>query len=189
MISLSLTQYLSPTLAALLIVTVGWFVRARASAKAHRRLLQLREAAELLDAHARALERFLHDHDSPASLKRLLIACSDAAVDREMVGKLMAWAACHPLDQPVDTEEARSVREALAGLGARRPDLVEAFSVAVMTAVAGGSLHWPESADMADWALPRLAATPGRDVAVAVTAARLRSDAPFSVRRAAPLPA
>lgn len=181
-----LTQNLSPVLAALLIATVAWFARTHAGTHACRRLRQLNQAAELLDAHARALERFLDDPAAPDALKRILLSCSDAVADRDALGKLIAWAASRPLEQPADTDETRSASDALACLASHRPDLAEDFATAVMTAVAGASLRWPESAALFDSAFARLVATPRRDVAVAVTAAAFRAGAPFSLRHAAP---
>ncbi len=181
-----LVQDLSPLLAALLVVTVAWFVRTWAGARSRRRLWELHEAAEFLDTHARALERFLDDPAAPTVLKRLLLSCSDTATDREAVGKLIAWAASRPLDQPADMEQVGAASDALTRVAAHRPELAEDFAIAVMTAVAGGSLRWPESAALVDSAFMRLATIPKHDVAIAVTAASLRAGAPFSLRQAAP---
>lgn len=179
-----LSQDLAPLLAALLVASIAWFVRTQNTARARRRIRQLDQAAELIDVHARMLERFLDDPAAPIALKRVLLACSDAAADRNAVGKLIAWAASRSLHQPVDTDEIRALADALDYLRTSRPDLAEDFATAVMTAVAGASLRWPENAELFDCAFPRLMTTPRRDVAIAVTAASLRPGIPFSMRHA-----
>jgi hypothetical protein len=126
------------------------------------------------------LERFLDDEAAPSELKHLLIEFSDVMSQPEAVGKLTEWAAGRPFDQPLDTEETRAVGAMVTALRNRNLDLAGRFDAAVITAVAGASLRWPESAALFDCTFPRLVTTPKRDVAIAVTVTRFRPGMPFS---------
>jgi hypothetical protein len=178
-------QHASPVVIMMLMAGLGFFVRMQAAEKSRTQVAQLVEAAELLESHARALETFLDDPLPSLDLKRLLLSFSDAMADRGIVAKLTEWAASRPLDQSLDSEETLAVQGALDAVRAERSDLVENFTVAVLTAALGASLRWPESAALFSRAFPRMVTTPQRDIVIAVTGARLRLDVPFSVRPAA----
>jgi hypothetical protein len=78
----------------------------------------------------------------------------------------------------------KAVGAAIADLRSRRPDLVEEFDTAILTAVGGANLRWPESAALFESIFPRIVTTPKRDAAIAVTVTRLRPGALFSIRPA-----
>lgn len=179
-----LAQDLTPMLAVALASVVVWHVRTRATARSSQRLRQLREAAEFIEAHVRAMRRFLEHPDATDGLKALLVQCSAMLEDRGAVERLVEWAATRTLDEPLDLDETRAVRGELAQLRARNPDLTDAFDTAIISAVAGASLRWPESAARFEAAFPRLAAAPQRDAAIAVTLTRLQPACLFSVRPA-----
>ena len=178
-----LGQDLSPFLGAILIAAVIWFIRMNASNRATERVRQLREAAELLGAHTLVLKRFLDDPAPDAELKRLLIWFSDAMVDREIVERLAEWSASRDASRPLEeTDESRRIEQSLAFLREKHPTLADDFAMAIFTAAAGACLRWPESAALFDQAFSRLAITPRRHVAIALTAKSLRGDVPFSLR-------
>jgi hypothetical protein len=179
---IDLAQDLSPILAMVIGSAAAWYARSQAAARTTDRVRRLNEAADLLDLHARSLERFLDDKAAPVELKRLLLDFSDIMGEREAVVRLAEWASTRPFEEPIDTEETRVISEAVANLRSHRLDLVERFDAAIITAVAGASLRWPESAALFEAAFPRLVTTPKRDVAIAVTVTRLRTGMPFSLR-------
>jgi hypothetical protein len=172
----------SPVVIMALMMLLALFIRMRAAEKSRAHVLQLTEAADLLETHARSLEAFLDDPASPVILKRLLLTFSDAMADRAIVEKLGEWAASRPFDQPIESEEATEVQASLEALRGLRPALVENFTTTVLTAATGASLRWPESAALFSRAFPRMIGTPKRDIAIAVTATRLGFGTPFSVR-------
>ena len=178
---------LLPILVAAFMVAIIWFLRTQNARKSATRLQQLRVASECLDKHATALAQILDDPHAPIDLKRLAISVSDAMGDRIVAQKIAAWVSTRPIDQPLDTEDTRAIDAMLAPLRSSRPDLIEAFSMTVVTAVASASLRWPESTILFEQVFPRLMTTPRRDVAIAATAASLRSNGPFSLRPVAPV--
>ena len=179
-------QSLSPILAASIVAALVWFLREQSTRTTLIRTRQLQQASEFLEIHATALERVLDDPKAPIELKKLVISVSDAMSDRNIVEKLAEWASNRALAQPVDTDESRAIDDILAPLRSSRPDLVEIFVKVVVTAVAGASLRWPESAAMFEQAFPRLMTTPKCDVAIAATATSLRPLGPFSLRPSVP---
>lgn len=181
---MQLAQNLSPILVAAFVAAIAWSLRVQSARRAVVRARQLALASEILEKHAVALELILDDPTAPVELKKLAIAVSDAMSDRTVVEKIVEWGSARPLDQPMDTEETRAIDRILAPLRSSRPDLVDSFGTAVVTAVAGASLRWPESAGLFEQVFPRLMTTPGRDVAIAATATSLRPHGPFSVRPA-----
>jgi hypothetical protein len=172
----------APYLALTLVAAVGWYVRKQRSARSEVRLRQLADAEELLRMHATSLERFLDDPDAPRELKGLLIDFSDSMNEPEVVQNLAEWIAARRLDRPIETDEMKAVGAAIAELRSRRPDLVEEFDTAIITAVSGANLRWPESAALFESVFPRIVATQKRDVAIAVTVTRLRPGVLFSIR-------
>src|SRR5208283_81623 len=121
---ITMVNDLSPILLAVIVAAFAWFMRMQASQRAAGRTRQLEQAAELLEAHNRALEHLLDDPEAPDELKKLMISFSDAMADRETVKQMAEWASSRPLDQPVDTEESRAIEGLLAPLRGRRPDLI-----------------------------------------------------------------
>jgi hypothetical protein len=183
---MSVFQTLSPVIIVMLMAALVWFLRVQAAEKSRAQVLQLTEAAELLETHATSLEAFLDDPRPSLDLKRLLLSVSDAMADRQVVARLTEWAASRPPNQPLDSEATLEVQRSLDALRNERPDLVDNFTMTVLTAALGASLRWPESAALFSKAFPRMVATPKRDVAIAVTAAALRPEVPFSVRPSRP---
>ena len=181
-----LMQSLSPILATAIIAAMAWFLRTQGASKADIRTHQLALAKECLDKHAAALEQILEDPHAPIELKRLTITVSDALSDRTIVAKLAEWGVARPADQPMDTEETRAIDAILVPLRISHPDLVESFGSLVVTAVAGASLRWPESAVLFAQVFPRLMTTPKRDVAIAATATSLWPNGPFSLKPTVP---
>jgi|SRR5580700_451722 hypothetical protein len=177
-----ISQDLSPILLGAIVAAVAWFVRMQANWQAAKRTRQLAQAAEFLDAHAMALGDFLDDPAAPKRLKRLLIEFSDAMASQDVALKMVEWAIARPLDQQLDTEATRAVENELAPLRGSRADLVDVFDAAILTAVAGATLRWSESAAMFERAFPRLAAARSRDAAIAATATSFRASIPFSVK-------
>lgn len=173
-----------PVLAAAFVAWFVWSLRERSTRANGIRTRQLALAVECLDKHAAALEQILNDPAAPTDLKKLVIAVSDAMSDRAVVEKLVEWGATRPLDPPTDTESIRAIEAVLAPLRDSRPDLVEYFGIAVVTAVVGASLRWADSAALSELMFPWLMTTPRRDVAIAATATSLRSHGPFSLRPA-----
>lgn len=173
---------LSPYLAVILVSAVLWFLRSRSRERHLARVRQLDEAAELLDQHAEALERFLAAPAAPRELKTLLIEFSDVMADREIVEKTAAWAASRPFRQPVESYEADVLFAHFSSLRESRPDLADDFTLAIVTASMGATLRWPASAMLFDRMYPRIAATPKREVAIAVTATSFRAEMPISMR-------
>ncbi|WP_158924521.1 hypothetical protein [Acidisphaera sp. S103] len=175
-------QILSPALALVIVGAAGWHVCSQRGGRIRVRTRQITEAADLLNKHAHSLEVFLEDETAPAILKDLLVKFSDIMEDKDTVARLTEWVATRPLDQPADTDEMKAVSEAMSDLRARNPDLAEKFDVAILTAVAGASLRWTESAALFECTFPRLVTTHKRDVTIAVTVAHLRPGIPFSVK-------
>jgi hypothetical protein len=170
----------------LLASVVTWHARTQAAHFTVARTKQLDEAADLLNLHARSLQRFLSDPDAPYELSALLVEFSDVMCEREAVARLSEWAVNRPFEQPMDTEETQALSAIVTDLRARNIDLAERFDAAVITAVAGASLRWPESAALFALTFPRLLFTPKRDVAIAVTVTHLRSGMPFSLKPSVP---
>jgi len=179
---IDLGQNLSPFLMAGIIVGIFWHARMDAHSRAVERMRQLEQATNLLRSHAAALETFLGHPDAPASLKKVLILVSDAMADREVALRMAKWVASRPLGASMENEESQALEFILRKLQQEEPELADLFSMAVMTGVAGASLRWSETAALFDRISPRLVATPRRDVAIAVTASTLRSDALFSLK-------
>src|SRR5258708_35453287 len=104
-----LVQDLPPVLVMLMASFIAWQTRMHAMARTKWRTRQLNEAADLLELHAKSLERFLDDEAAPDELKKLLVAFSDTMGERETVEKLTEWASARPFQQPADTEEMRAI--------------------------------------------------------------------------------
>lgn len=173
---------LSPILVITLLALIAWYVRGRRSSYSGRRTRQLFEAAVHLEQHARTLELFLEHPDAPDDVKRLLLEFSDTMNDRNAVAMLTQWASNRPLGQPIELEEAMAIECELASLRTRNPELADHFATAVITAVAGASLRWAESAELFEYAFPRMLYVPKRDVVVAITATHFSPRVPFSLR-------
>jgi hypothetical protein len=171
---IDMIQNLSPVLLGIIVAALVWFMRAQAAGRSRICVRQLDQAAELLLLHNGAMERFLDDQDAPIDLKSRVISFSDAMTDRGMVKTMAHWLSSRPLGRPPKTEEVRSIEDQLTALGVRRPDLVEGFAVAILTAVVGAAMRWPDSAALIEQAFPRLVATPQRDIAVVATASIMR---------------
>ena len=112
----------------------------------------------------------------------MLLRFSDVMNERETVRKLTDWATMRKVEQSTDTDETTAISAALETLRRRDPDLADKFDAAVITAVAGASPRWPESAALFETAFPRLMFTPKRDAAVAVTATHLQPGMPYSIK-------
>jgi 2-methylisocitrate lyase-like PEP mutase family enzyme len=164
---------LSPILALLLGSALFWHIRGLASAIARERAGQLAGAAVYLEKHASALEAFLNHPTAPAVLKAMLVRFSDVLNQREIVGELMHWAASDPFDHVPDNALLRSLTFAMADLRTQDEALSETFDRAVLAAVAGASLRWPETAALFDDAFPRLVTGSRRDVTIAMTMVHL----------------
>lgn len=177
---------IDPITAAVLVVCVLLFFRLRGVRANQTRISQLTLARECLDRHAAALEQILDDPTAPAELKKLAIEVSDAMNDRAVVKKFFEWGDARAFEAPADSEGIQAVEAVLAPLRGERPDLVENFSVAVITAVVAAGLRWADGKALSELLFPRLMAAPKRDVAIAATATSLRFNGPFSVRPATP---
>lgn len=173
---------LSPILTVIFVTTIAWFMRKNRNLRIRRRTRQLTQAATYLELHASTMEVFLDHPDVPEELRRLIIEFSDVMDDRNAVARLTEWASKRPFEQPVDSEEAKALEDKLTTLRNQNPDMADKFAAAVITAIAGASLRWSESAELFECAFPRMVFTHKQDVAVAVTATRLKSRLPFSVR-------
>jgi hypothetical protein len=158
---------LSPALAAAVAAGGIWSWRHRHRNRHDARAQQLREAAALLDAHASSMARFLGADGPDLELKRLLISFSDAMADRETVARFAEWACSARSDAETDRDILETLRTA-------DPDLADEFRTAIMTAAMGASLRWPESAAHFETTFAKLALVAKSDVAIAMTASRLR---------------
>jgi len=179
---IGMVQGFSPVLLGIIVAAVVWFMRVQAASKSRAHVRQLDQAAELLSEHNGATERFLDDPDAPADLKRRVISFSDAMTDRGMARTMAEWACSRPLRRTAKTDDMRSIEDQLTVLGVRRPDLAEDFAVAILAAVVGAALRWPDSAALIEQAFPRLVATPQRDMAVVATAAVMKPALVFAMK-------
>lgn len=177
-----------PFLLAGLAAAVIALLRANAQAAASTRTSQLEQAAALLTVHAWRMERFLEDPGAPPELRRLLVAVSNAMTDRQVVRDITQWLASRPLGWSADSPEADTLTRGLNVLREQEPVLADDFTIAVVTVVTGASLRWPESAALFDRVAMRIAATPRRDLAIAVSATGLRAGGSLASFAPAPLP-
>ena len=157
--------------------------RVRARTENEVRLRQLQEAADLIAIHAQVLDRFLGDKDAPVFLKSALITYSDAMSDKVVVLKIAEWFSSRPMrvSRSQEDQNDKELSEGLAALMKRRPDLAKDFAHAVMTAAVGSILRWPESAALVEQVGARMAATPEREIDLAVTAASFGTNGLFGL--------
>ena len=179
----TVADYAAPILVAVIVGSAAWYRRMNASWRSARRTRQLRQAADMLAVHERALAEFLDDPGGPVGLKRLLIEVSDALSDREVVRKISEWASSRPVNEPVAlSEDAAAIEAELVGLRRSHPGLAEKFDSCLLAGVAGASLRWPETAARFDVAFPKLAVASSRDATLAATAAGFRIGIPFRLK-------
>lgn len=168
--------------AAICVGLFGYF-RARARTESAVRNRQLEEAADLLEIHAQLLNRFLNDKAAPDTLKRVLIDCSDAMSDRDVVLRFTGWMSSRPMtsmrrDALLDDKE---LLNELSRLKISDPNLADDFSRAILTVAVGSLLRWPESAALFEQIGARMAANPKGDIGLAVTAASFRTESSFGL--------
>ena len=156
------------------LTAVIWWLRTQSRAESVKRIAQLSDAAELLELHAAALDRFPNDPAAPVELKARLLIVSDALAEREVVKRLVEWEKAQPFGVSVNTPETIDLELALDHLRAIRPDLAQDFVHGVATAALGGLLRWPETAAKClSKSQPGCIAQPKREAVVAVMAAKL----------------
>lgn len=162
------TEIFALVAGALFVQTIGTLsARIR---KIRRRGVQLRLAAELLEHHYAALEKFLSDPASPAHLRDFLLWLSDTSSDSGAAKKLIAHVAT-AIDSGRVPEPDANFSRSLADLRAHRPDLVDAFEEALSNGLMATFLRWERTAEIFNDLAPRLTANPKAEMAVAAKAA------------------
>jgi hypothetical protein len=169
---------------------LGCLLSARWSAaqRSERRVTQLREAVELLRQHASCLELFLTAQAAPDELKAALINVNDTMADRDMALQTVKMVTG---EQRMLSQEPSPAIDALMNafgqLNRSRPDLAEAFTLAVLTAVCSGFLRWPETALRFEAATVGIVQDPRRKAAIVTAeAVRLQTGVPFGLHPYAP---
>ena len=141
-----------------------------------RKAERLTHAAQNLDTHSGALERFVEDGAAPIQLKEILLHFSGAISHKDM-----ARQCAHALvadEHASISDEARIVMHQLDELRVDRPGLAQAFDVTVLSGLLYMLLRWPETAKVFEEATSRIASDPTRGVGFAAKAARIQSDGP-----------
>jgi len=151
-----------------------------------KRIENLNKAAELLESHARHLERFLDDPNAPRALKTMLMHFSEAMADREAVCEWVSWMSRQPIELPNQDEATKDVVTLVEKMRREQPQLAQAFSSATVCGAFAAILRWPESAAHFDQSGPVMVADANQEIAVAVHAARMKHRPLFDVDELSP---
>jgi len=141
-----------------------------------RRAARLTHAAQNLDAHTEAFEKFVNDAASPSYLKDILIHFGDAISNQDTA--IQCAKALIGDKAPSIPDEAHTVMGSLNELRSHRSDLAEAFDITIMSGVMYMLLRWPETAQVFEEAASGIASDPTKGVGFATKAARLQSKGP-----------
>ncbi len=138
-----------------------------------KRTMQLQQAAELLEQHYSALDRFLSDPAATPVLSDFLLWFSDAAEDKRVAKEL---ADCiRDYDRPSHGGDSQTSQE-FRTLRNSRPDLAEAAEEAIGTGLYAMILRWDETAELFDAIAAKIGSNPNKEIALAAKAAQFERE-------------